>query len=66
MQEEDKIEISRSEYEKLKEIEEQTRMSREKPFSLYDKVNISVKVLDFVIIGGIFFIILLIIIGVLA
>ncbi len=53
----EKIEISATEYARLKAIEEETRSSREKPFSLYEKVNIPVRLLNYIIIGGIAFII---------
>ena len=56
--------ISKEEYEKLKKIEEDTQISRQKAFSLYDKVKIPVGVLDCVIVGGILLIIITIVLAV--
>ncbi len=54
---EEKVEISREEYEKLKKIENDTTEHRTKLYSIYDKINIPLKVLDMIIVGGIIFII---------
>ncbi|OON93117.1 MAG: hypothetical protein ATN31_00905 [Candidatus Epulonipiscioides saccharophilum] len=52
-----------AEYTRLKKIAEQTRHSREKLFSPYDKVNIPIPVLDVIIVSGILFIIIFIMTG---
>lgn len=61
---EEQVQISREEYEKLKQIEADTEQERQKPFSIYDKSKIPIGILDGVIIGGIAVIVIAIIVGV--
>ncbi len=58
------VEISLEEYEKLKQIEKDTEISRTKLHCVYDKLDIPIKVLDFVIVGGILFIIAAVLYGI--
>lgn len=61
----EEITISKEEYEKLKGIEKQAEIEKAKPRNIYDKVDVPIKVLDWVIILGVIGIAAAIIIGVL-
>ncbi len=59
------IEISREEYEKLKKIEDEAYQNKEGYHqNIYDKVNVSVHMLDAIILVGIGVIIVAIILGI--
>lgn len=63
MQEKDQITISKEEYEKLKQIEKDSQKEKTSTRNIYDRVDIPVKVLDYVIIFGVIGIALAILLG---
>ncbi len=60
----EQVQISKEEYEQLKQMEAEHKQAQEKPFCLYHRNKISIDILNGVIVGGSLVILVAIIVGV--